>query len=248
MLPYLPSPSVSIPSFSSFFPSFCVLSIYPQPPSQSTHLCHSLSLLCTPPQLRSMVGCVSCVWTRPRKPSARPWGSSCSRRWSYSMPTRARSRCRPRRSTSVSCRSSSRRCRCAGLTWNKRLWMKHSSRFKRAILQICFTLSILLIFTLKQVKPLNASNKLLISDKTDSSQRLKPPCHIFLSLFVRVSKCNTLSVFELLMESLFFYPNLCKSSHLVPFCLYGHSKNIWSFLLVGVLPHFATWFEAYWSL
>lgn len=130
--------SVSIPSFSSLFPSFCVLSIYPHPPSQSTHLCHSLSL-CTAlsPLLRSMVGCVSCVWTRPRKPSARPWGSSCSRRWSYSMPTRARSRCRPRRSTSASCRSWNRRCRCAGLTWNKRLWMKHSYHFKRPILHIC---------------------------------------------------------------------------------------------------------------
>lgn len=107
--------SVSIPSFSSLSPSVCLINA---PPPKSLSL--PPPFVPTSPLSRSMVGCVSCVWTRPRKLSARPWGSSCSRRWSCSMPTRARSRCRPRRSTSASCRSWSRRCRYAGLTWNKR--------------------------------------------------------------------------------------------------------------------------------
>lgn len=104
-------PSLSLSTLSLCVPCPC------NPRPQLLSLCVFVPLS---PLLPPMVGCVSCVWMRPRKRSARPWGSSCSRRWSCSMPTRARSRCRPRHSMSVSSRSWSRRCRCAEHTWNKR--------------------------------------------------------------------------------------------------------------------------------
>lgn len=118
-----PSVTTSPPHFISVssFPALSLLSLCVpclcNPRPQLLSLCVFVPLS---PVLPPMVGCVSCVWMRPRKRSARPWGSSCSRRWSCSMPTRARSRCRPRHSMSVSSRSWSRRCHCAEHTWNKR--------------------------------------------------------------------------------------------------------------------------------
>lgn len=68
--------SVSIPSFSSLLLSFWVSyqCTHTLPPSSSSiYPSLPLCLFVPPcPLLRSMVGCVSCVWTRPRKPSARP--------------------------------------------------------------------------------------------------------------------------------------------------------------------------------
>lgn len=62
----------------------------------------------------------SCGSMRRKKLSARPWGYSYSRRWSCSTPTRARSRCRQRHSTSESSRSWSRGCLCAGHILSRR--------------------------------------------------------------------------------------------------------------------------------
>lgn len=122
---YLPSLRHHLPALFHlcvFFPcSLSTLSLcVPCPCNPRPQLLSLCVFVPLSPVLPPMVGCVSCVWMRPRKRSARPWGSSCSRRWSCSMPTRARSRCRPRRSMSVSSRSWSRRCRCAEHTWNKR--------------------------------------------------------------------------------------------------------------------------------
>lgn len=61
----------------------------------------------------------SCGWMRPRRPSTRCCGCSCSKSWSCWMPTRARLRSTRTPSTNGRWRTWSRGCRSAERCWSK---------------------------------------------------------------------------------------------------------------------------------